>query len=118
MVRFYSNGKLLLTGEYVVLDGALSLAVPTIYGQSLSIQNIANKGISWKSYDCENSIWFEGKLNIAALKDRYNNDPVLKGLFDLLILISNKLSGSNARLTCLAHNESKFFYISSNSLFV
>jgi mevalonate kinase len=85
MVRFYSNGKLLLTGEYVVLDGALSLAVPTIYGQSLSIQNIANKGISWKSYDCENSIWFEGKLNIAALKDRYNNDPVLKGLFDLLI---------------------------------
>lgn len=85
MSRFYSNGKLLLTGEYVVLDGALSLAIPTIYGQSLSIQNTANKGISWKSYDHKNSIWFDGKLDITALKDRYNDDQVLKGLLDLLI---------------------------------
>ena len=33
MQKYFSNGKLLLTGEYVVLDGALSLAVPTKYGQ-------------------------------------------------------------------------------------
>ncbi|MDB4497362.1 GHMP kinase, partial [Flavobacteriaceae bacterium] len=26
---FYSNGKLLLTGEYLVLEGATALAVPT-----------------------------------------------------------------------------------------
>jgi mevalonate kinase len=28
-MNFYSNGKLLLTGEYLVLDGAKSLALPT-----------------------------------------------------------------------------------------
>ena len=32
---FYSNGKLLITGEYVVLDGAKALALPTKYGQNL-----------------------------------------------------------------------------------
>lgn len=38
---FYSNGKLLLSGEYAVLDGALSLAVPTKYGQLLSVKKLA-----------------------------------------------------------------------------
>ena len=33
--KFYGNGKLLLTGEYFVLDGALSLALPTKFGQNL-----------------------------------------------------------------------------------
>ncbi|MEQ3661167.1 MAG: GHMP kinase, partial [Flavobacterium sp.] len=39
---YYSNGKLLLTGEYVVLDGAKALAVPTKFGQSLSIESGIN----------------------------------------------------------------------------
>ena len=32
---FRANGKLLLSGEYFVLDGALSLALPTRFGQRL-----------------------------------------------------------------------------------
>ena len=36
-MRMYSNGKLLISGEYVILDGALSLAVPTLFGQYLEI---------------------------------------------------------------------------------
>ena len=28
-MEVYSSGKVLLTGEYVILDGALSLAAPT-----------------------------------------------------------------------------------------
>ena len=34
---YYSNGKLLITGEYAVLDGALSLALPTKFGQELNV---------------------------------------------------------------------------------
>jgi mevalonate kinase len=34
----YAHGKLLLTGEYFVLDGALALAVPTRYGQSFRVE--------------------------------------------------------------------------------
>ena len=35
---FYSNGKLLITGEYVVLDGAKAFALPTKFGQNLIIE--------------------------------------------------------------------------------
>ena len=35
---FYSNGKLLITGEYLVLDGAKALALPTKYGQYLTVE--------------------------------------------------------------------------------
>ncbi len=35
---YHSNGKLLITGEYLVLQGALSLAVPTAAGQYLHLK--------------------------------------------------------------------------------
>ncbi len=35
--KFYGHGKLLLTGEYFVLDGALALAVPTRAGQRFTL---------------------------------------------------------------------------------
>ncbi len=59
MKSFSSNGKLLLTGEYVVLDGALSLAVPTKFGQSLTVEAISEPKIIWKSLDEKGNIWFE-----------------------------------------------------------
>ena len=43
---FYSNGKLLLTGEYVVLDGAKALAVPTRFGQNLIVKKVNNQQIN------------------------------------------------------------------------
>ncbi len=57
--NFYSNGKLLLTGEYLVLDGATALAMPTRYGQSLEVTSSEEKGIFWKSLDQNGAIWFE-----------------------------------------------------------
>ena len=64
MEKFYSNGKLLLTGEYVVLDGALSLALPTKYGQSLIVETIDAQKIIWKSFNDENLVWFETEFDI------------------------------------------------------
>lgn len=57
--KFYSNGKLLLTGEYLVLDGAKALAIPTIYGQSLKVKSLQNRYLFWRSKDKDNKIWFE-----------------------------------------------------------
>lgn len=65
---YYSNGKLLLTGEYVVLDGALSLALPSIYGQYLTVTKIAPKKIIWKSLDKENSVWFKATIQHTILR--------------------------------------------------
>jgi len=59
---YYSNGKLLLTGEYLVLNGAKSLAVPTKFGQDLEVTPALGKKIIWKSYDADGSIWFEDEI--------------------------------------------------------
>ncbi len=58
---FYANGKLLLSGEYFVLDGAKSLALPTKLGQSLSVRYSSSFSptLRWKSYDCNDELWFE-----------------------------------------------------------
>lgn len=65
--EFYSNGKLLLTGEYAVLDGTLSLAIPTTFGQSLKVNEIEAPQLVWKSRDEKGIIWFESVLEIEHL---------------------------------------------------
>ncbi|MEM9835308.1 MAG: GYDIA family GHMP kinase [Bacteroidota bacterium] len=57
MKEYYGHGKLLLTGEYTVLDGALSLAVPTRFGQYLRVQLGVNQGITWTSLDHSGTPW-------------------------------------------------------------
>lgn len=71
---FYSNGKLLITGEYVVLDGAKALALPTRFGQSLHIEQGANQLIHWKSFDKDKSIWFETTIPFESIKRKERFD--------------------------------------------
>jgi mevalonate kinase len=60
------NGKLLLTGEYFVMDGATALALPTRYGQKMTAKSGDESGIlNWQSFDHEGSCWFEGKFNLS-----------------------------------------------------
>lgn len=63
---FYSNGKLLITGEYLVLDGALSLAVPTVYGQSLAIKKLPVRQLSWQSLDEKGKVWFQETYDLQT----------------------------------------------------
>lgn len=65
--HFYSNGKLLLTGEYAVLDGATALAIPTKYGQTLQVSKLPERKLTWKSYDQNNKVWFQCDLNPEQL---------------------------------------------------
>ncbi|WP_452225108.1 GYDIA family GHMP kinase [Lacinutrix chionoecetis] len=59
MQTFYSHGKLLLTAEYVVLDGAKALALPTKFGQSLTVETINESKLIWQSFDYKGAVWFE-----------------------------------------------------------
>jgi len=54
---FYARGKLLLTGEYLVLHGALALAFPLNRGQSLAVRDKNIRGIEWKAFHPEGH-WF------------------------------------------------------------
>jgi hypothetical protein len=48
---FYSNGKL-ITGEYLVLDGAKAFALPTKFGQNFTVEKNHHE-IHWKSFDSD-----------------------------------------------------------------
>lgn len=72
--EFYSNGKLLLSGEYVILDGAVGLAIPTVYGQSLRITEFEHPHIRWKSTAADGSVWFETELDAYSLEIKHSTD--------------------------------------------
>src|SRR6218665_3571021 len=85
MQRFYSNGKLLITGEYVVLDGATALALPTKFGQDLVVENGFGKKILWKSFDSDGSVWFEDSIAFDAIQNQSKSDnPVVNTLIEIL----------------------------------
>jgi mevalonate kinase len=73
---FYSNGKLLITGEYVVLDGAKALALPTKFGQNLIIEKSESGLIEWKSYDYDKSIWFEETISFSSIVEKKNYEAI------------------------------------------
>ena len=68
MKQFYSNGKLLLTGEYFVLDGVKSLAIPTKYGQSLTVNSLHEKQLVWAAFTQEGDCWLEVVFDLPKIR--------------------------------------------------
>ena len=68
MKAYRANGKLLISGEYLVLEGALSLAIPTKKGQSLHFQPNETSFLEWKSVDENKNPWLEVKFNAKDLE--------------------------------------------------
>ncbi|MHA7842265.1 MAG: GYDIA family GHMP kinase [Winogradskyella sp.] len=84
---YQSNGKLLITGEYVVLDGAKSLAIPTKYGQSLKVEEYNSNSLTWKSYDEKGNVWFENSFTLEngeILKTIGNDNDISSRLVQIL----------------------------------
>lgn len=80
MQTFYSNGKLLITGEYLVLDGAKAFALPTKFGQNLIIEESEGKIIHWKSFDSDGTVWFEDNIPFSSIirKERFDDAKNIK----------------------------------------
>jgi mevalonate kinase len=83
---FYSNGKLLITGEYLVLDGSKALALPTKFGQNLIVEKGSNQEIKWISYDADESVWFETTIPLSAVTTTttFENESVTNTLITIL----------------------------------
>ena len=64
MEKYHSQGKLLISGEYLVLKGGLALAVPCNKGQSLIYDSSKEKELQWESYDEKGSVWFKATFSI------------------------------------------------------
>lgn len=80
---YYANGKLLLTGEYLVLDGALALALPTKLGQSLTVEQTTESNLVWESLDSKSYAWFQHSY--SHLNQKIENNPVAERLRTILL---------------------------------
>ena len=90
---FYSNGKLLITGEYLILDGAKGLALPTKMGQNLIVESTNTETIHWKSYDADGSIWFEEILSFDEITATNSIAPEsVKGTLIRILQVANGMN--------------------------
>ena len=72
--HYHSHGKFLLTGEYLVLKGALALALPLELGQSMTVETRHDTSLQWDAYQPDGH-WFSVTLNLKTLEIINCNDP-------------------------------------------
>ena len=122
--RFYSNGKLLLSGEYVVLDGAIALALPTKFGQNLVVETGLNQEIVWKSYDADGSIWFDEVILFQDIINKIvvENNAVKSTLIEILheayLLNSKFIQDSNGYFITTTLTFPKFWGLGTSSTLI
>lgn len=77
MNSIHANGKILLTGEYLVLLGAKALAVPLVVGQKLSLEDNNNTGmLHWEAYDPDGK-WFSADYSLPELTEIDSSDSLV-----------------------------------------
>lgn len=87
MIKFRSNGKFLITGEYLVMAGAKALALPLKLGQTMEIDETGQDGkLVWKAYD-PNGLWFEADYSLPEIEIVKTNDQTTAEELRRLILL-------------------------------
>ena len=104
-VQYTAHGKFLLTGEYLVLKGALALALPLKLGQSLEVKSLeTNKGIlRWEAYRPERK-WFSATLQRDFFENFSTDSPAKTfGLIRILEAVKqlnpNAFEGNDLKFT-------------------
>ena len=104
MKSFHSNGKLLISGEYLVLDGALSLALPCKFGQYLNFTEDSNGTLEWISKDMNDTIWFTAYFEAKTLKvlktSNYNTVKWVKKILEFCNKNSLKNKNLQGKIEC------------------
>jgi mevalonate kinase len=84
MLSFRANGKLLLSGEYLVLHGANALALPLKMGQQLNVMtNIQSNHLHWHSF-YQGKVWFECLMDAGDFKILSSSDQEKAATLSLL----------------------------------
>ncbi|MFZ1704528.1 MAG: GYDIA family GHMP kinase [Saprospiraceae bacterium] len=86
--KHHGRGKLLLTGEYAVLDGAKALALPTKLGQKLTIKRTTSSDLIWESLDMNGKIWFDSTISL------FDFSPVQTSNEEISIFLQNVLKNA------------------------
>lgn len=73
---WFASGKLLITGEYLVLEGAKALAVPLKVGQYLSCRKTKENHLIWNAMKPD-GVWFQAKFGLDKLKLLSSTNSIL-----------------------------------------
>ncbi len=76
---WYAHGKLLITGEYLVMHGARALAIPVNRGQHLQVVSASAKNVArllWTAYEPD-GLWFQAEIKLPELKILKTTDKLL-----------------------------------------
>lgn len=101
MNKFHANGKFLLSGEYLVLQGAKALALPLKLGQSLEVKtvNIQSGMVHWDAYTPKGfwfaSIFSKYGFTVHASDDMQKADTLCKIFSEIKSLNPNILQGQD-----------------------
>ncbi|MCS6935631.1 MAG: GYDIA family GHMP kinase [Chitinophagales bacterium] len=84
--HYYGHGKLLITAEYFVLDGALALAVPTRYGQHLRVKALsAHDGLLyWVALNHQGKPWLQLVIDTENLQCINTESDIAERLVNIL----------------------------------
>ena len=113
MSHYQAHGKFLLTGEYLVLKGALALAVPLKLGQSMTVETFPETSqkkfekpsletsLQWHAYKPDGP-WFSATLNpenlhIIACDDRPKSEKLASILMAIQQLKPTAFHGGDLR---------------------
>jgi len=108
MESFFSHGKLLLTSEYFVLDGATALAVPTKSGQNLCVEekNDGKALVFWEAYH-DGRLWMSAEIDYLNWRIIKTNLPENAEFIMNVLRNIQKLSSSHLQ-------DKKSYFIKTN----
>jgi len=95
----YYNAKLLLSAEYLVLNGSKALALPLKFGQRLIVEENKQEFISWQSIAHDGSTWFSGKYSSNEFNIIECSNPEIAKHPQRLMLEARKLNPDFCSLT-------------------
>ena len=119
---FESHAKLMISGEYVVLKGARSLAIPLQFGQKLTVsENEGWPSVMWKSM-INNDLWFATTLLLPDFRIANTNQPDLSETLCKILVAAKALnphfleSGCEHQVTSIMDFDPNWGIGSSSSL--
>lgn len=65
---------MLLSAEYLLLEGSEALALPVKFDQHLYVTENSSSDINWTSFDQKNEIWFSAKFSLYDFKASDSSD--------------------------------------------
>lgn len=122
LLKYYSHGKLLLTGEYLVMFGAKSLAVPVNFGQEMVVEIVSSPKLTWKAC-IQNELWFTAEIDLLRLSflnssDEKRTSSLLEVLIAAKKLNPTFLSGENGFSVTTRLNYPQQWGLGSSSTFI